>query len=82
MRISSALLVNVGTLSEDWVGGMKLAAIAADRLGKPWVLDPVGCGATPARTKVRTAHMTCRILRRGARCPKRSGATWVDSQIT
>ena len=50
--ISSALLVNVGTLTPDWVESMKLAAVTARAQGKPWVLDPVGCGATPARTKV------------------------------
>lgn len=50
--ISSALLINVGTLSDEWVGAMKLAAAEARRRGTPWVLDPVGCGATPYRTKV------------------------------
>eukprot|EP00887_Chlorella_sp_A99_P006894 scaffold2.g6894.t1 len=49
--ISSALLINVGTLSDEWVGAMKLAAAEARRRGTPWVLDPVGCGATPYRTK-------------------------------
>lgn len=52
VELASALLVNVGTLSEDWVGGMKLAAVAAGRLRKPWVLDPVACGATLARSSV------------------------------
>ena len=51
MKIASALLVNVGTLSPDWTEGMHLAAKAANALGKPWVLDPVGAGATPFRTK-------------------------------
>ncbi|KAI7844450.1 hypothetical protein COHA_001954 [Chlorella ohadii] len=50
--IASAVLINVGTLSDDWVGGMKLAAKKAVELGKPWVLDPVGCGATPYRTQI------------------------------
>jgi hydroxyethylthiazole kinase len=31
---------------------MRLAAVRATALGKPWVLDPVGCGATPYRTGV------------------------------
>ncbi len=51
-KIASALLVNVGTLSPDWTEGMRLAAEAANALGKPWVLDPVGAGATPFRTQV------------------------------
>ncbi|KAL4420339.1 hypothetical protein ABPG77_006146 [Micractinium sp. CCAP 211/92] len=52
IKIASALLINVGTLSEEWVGGMRLAAKAATIQGKPWVLDPVGCGATPYRSQV------------------------------
>jgi len=41
--ISGALVVNIGTLSPQWVEAMRL-------LGKPWVLDPVGAGATRYRT--------------------------------
>lgn len=52
-KIASALLVNVGTLSPDWVAGMELAAKTANELKKPWVLDPVAAGATPFRTEVR-----------------------------
>jgi len=52
-KIASALLVNVGTLSPEWVDGMRAAACAAKALNKPWVLDPVGAGATPFRTQVR-----------------------------
>ena len=52
VKIASALLVNIGTVTSDWVSSKKLAANAANFLGKPWVLDPVGCGATPFRTKV------------------------------
>lgn len=52
IAISDALVVNIGTLSPPWVEGMHRASGAAVRLGKPWVLDPVGCGATPYRTRV------------------------------
>ena len=52
VSISASLVVNIGTLSPDWVRSMKLAAARATSLGKPWVLDPVGCGATPYRTGV------------------------------
>jgi hydroxyethylthiazole kinase len=51
MAISSSLVVNIGTLSPRWVEAMKLAVKKAVSQGKPWVLDPVGCGATPYRTK-------------------------------
>ncbi len=47
--ICGALVVNIGTLDEYWVETMLRAAREADRLGKPWVLDPVGAGATPYR---------------------------------
>jgi hydroxyethylthiazole kinase len=50
--LSSALVINIGTLSPTWVEGMQRAAARAVALGKPWVLDPVGCGATPYRTGV------------------------------
>jgi hydroxyethylthiazole kinase len=52
MAISSSLCINIGTLSPKWVEAMRLAAKKAVSQGKPWVLDPVGCGATPYRTGV------------------------------
>jgi hydroxyethylthiazole kinase len=51
VAIASALVVNIGTLSPPWVAAMERAALRARALGKPWVLDPVGCGATPYRTR-------------------------------
>lgn len=50
--IASALVINIGTLSPAWVTAMHLAAERAVAGGKPWVLDPVGAGATPYRTTV------------------------------
>lgn len=52
MSIASALVVNIGTLWENWGGSMRLAARRAVDLGKPWVLDPVGCGSTSPRTRL------------------------------
>lgn len=48
-RIASALTVNIGTLSPDFLAGMKAAAEAASETGKPWVLDPVAHYATAYR---------------------------------
>ncbi|WNG37799.1 hydroxyethylthiazole kinase [Archangium violaceum] len=48
--ISQALVVNIGTLSPEWVEGMQLAVHSARRARVPWVLDPVGAGATRYRT--------------------------------
>jgi hydroxyethylthiazole kinase len=50
VAISNALVINIGTLSPPWIEGMQRAAKRAVALGKPWVLDPVGCGATKFRT--------------------------------
>ena len=50
--ISDTLCINIGTLSPPWVEAMGKAASRANALGKPWVLDPVGCGATAYRTRV------------------------------
>jgi hydroxyethylthiazole kinase len=55
IAISDALVVNIGTLSPPWVGAMQAATGRAGALGKPWVLDPVGCGATPYRTRTAAA---------------------------
>ncbi len=49
--MAKALVVNIGTLSEPWVASMKRAMRAADDLGIPVVLDPVGVGATGYRTQ-------------------------------
>ncbi|MBL3658828.1 hydroxyethylthiazole kinase [Fulvivirga sp. 2943] len=51
MKICQALVVNIGTLDEYWVTSMKKAATQANQLQKPWVLDPVGAGATPYRNE-------------------------------
>lgn len=48
-RIAGALVVNVGTLSSDWVEAMEMAMRAAREAGVPIVYDPVGAGATPYR---------------------------------
>ena len=68
VAISSALAINIGTLSPPWVEAMILAAAKAVELGKPWVLDPVGCGATPYRTGVAAelAGMSPTIIRGNA----------------
>lgn len=46
-----ALVLNIGTLSEDWIEAMVLAGAEANARGVPVVLDPVGVGATTYRTE-------------------------------
>jgi hydroxyethylthiazole kinase len=48
--LASALVLNIGTLSEDWIEAMLLAGRAASTRAIPIVLDPVGAGATAYRT--------------------------------
>lgn len=52
VEIADALVVNIGTLDEYWSESMLKAAYRASNLGKPWVLDPVGCGATSFRNEL------------------------------
>jgi hydroxyethylthiazole kinase len=47
--LSGALVVNMGTLTRDWIEGAEAAVAGARGAGKPWVLDPVGAGATAFR---------------------------------
>jgi hydroxyethylthiazole kinase len=49
--ISTSLVINIGTLSKSWIESMKLAGRLAVVAGKPFVLDPVGSGATKLRTE-------------------------------
>jgi hydroxyethylthiazole kinase len=49
--IANALVLNIGTLQDDWVESMICAAKAANAKGIPVILDPVGSGATSLRTQ-------------------------------
>ena len=48
-QLASALVLNIGTLTSDFVGSMQLAARAANTKGIPVILDVCGAGATPFR---------------------------------
>jgi len=54
IKIANSLVLNIGTLSPAWIQAMTLSLKAANFKGIPVVLDPVGIGATPYRTK--TTH--------------------------
>jgi hydroxyethylthiazole kinase len=51
VNIASALVINIGTLSDPWTSAMFKAAARAKERGIPIVLDPVGVGATEYRTR-------------------------------
>ncbi len=48
-KIASALVLNIGTLTVDFVEAMKIAALSANEKGIPVVLDVCGAGATQLR---------------------------------
>jgi len=50
VSISSALVINIGTLNERTIPSMFKAGKKANELGLPVILDPVGAGASSLRT--------------------------------
>lgn len=58
--LAQALCVNIGTLDAPWAEAMEIAAQAMAASGRPWVLDPVGVGATQFRRDVCTRLMALR----------------------
>src|ERR1039458_9953107 len=49
-QIASALVLNMGTLTVDFVEAMKLAAQSANQKGIPVVLDVCGAGSTDRKS--------------------------------
>lgn len=50
-EISSGILINIGTLTEDELEAMMVTGQAANKHNIPILLDPVGVAATPFRTE-------------------------------
>lgn len=50
VKLAQALVINIGTLTNETFEGMKRAGVVANQLGIPIVFDPVGVGATSYRT--------------------------------
>lgn len=51
IQIASALVLNIGTLTVEFVEAMKIAARAANQKGIPVILDACGAGATTLRNR-------------------------------
>lgn len=51
-RLAQCLSVNIGTLDPAWAEAMEQAAAVMTEADRPWVLDPVGVGATRFRRDV------------------------------
>ncbi|WP_199750599.1 hydroxyethylthiazole kinase [Gynurincola endophyticus] len=58
VQLAHALVINIGTLDEYWTESMLIAAKEAKSNKTPWVLDPVGAGATPFRDQVLSVLLT------------------------
>ena len=50
--IANALVINIGTLEDYWVESMNLAIEKVLEKKIPWILDPVGAGATAYRNRI------------------------------
>ena len=50
--MAAAINLNIGTISPQWMEGMRSAVGVARMRGKPCVLDPVGIGATKYRQRI------------------------------
>jgi len=50
VSFAGALVLNIGTLTDDWIASMIKAGKKASKLKTPIILDPVGAGATTLRT--------------------------------
>lgn len=66
--LAQALTINIGTLDPIWAEAMELAARTMNAAGRPWVLDPVGVGATQFRREVCASLLTLhpRVIRGNA----------------
>lgn len=51
-RIAGGVLVNLGTPDDGTAAAFTVAAQAAHEVGTPWVLDPVGVGGLPWRSRL------------------------------
>ena len=58
LSIANSLVINIGCLDDNEIRGMQAAASAAVKYGKPWVLDPVGVGASKVRTETAVELIT------------------------
>ncbi|RUS52573.1 hydroxyethylthiazole kinase [Kurthia sp. 3B1D] len=80
VRVSDALLLNIGTLNERTMEAMVIAGKAANTQQVPVVLDPVGVGATPFRkqfVKQLLAQVNIDLLRCNAgELAALTGAQW------
>ena len=59
LSICNSLVINMGTLDAHWSNAMIQAAKKANAIKKPWVLDPVGAGASAYRNQLLEELLLC-----------------------
>ncbi len=59
VSFAGALVLNIGTLTDEWIDSMIIAGKKATELGTPIILDPVGSGATDLRTQSAKKIISC-----------------------
>lgn len=57
-KIAGALVLNIGTLTQEGIDAMIIAGKSANEHGVPVIFDPVGAGATSFRTETSRKIMT------------------------
>ena len=85
-RLADAVLINLGTLSDETQEAMRRTAPVAADTGTPWVLDPIAVGVLDRRTTLAHDLLTSRptVIRANASevlslAGEQGGAKGVDS---
>lgn len=60
-KITKALVINIGTLDDDWIRSMELSQDFAHQCHIPIVLDPVGAGASRYRTTTALSFLNQKV---------------------
>lgn len=81
-HLCSSALINIGCLDDKQIEAMRLAAGYFSELGKPWVLDPVGAGASKIRTQISQELISMRpsVIRGNAAEIAAINGTCIDSR--
>lgn len=88
--LSSALVVNIGTLDDNWIKSIKVACKEAKKRDIPVILDPVGSGFTKFRTNFSReliasgdiSIIRCNASEAASLIDDRAGGHGVDSKFT
>lgn len=60
VEIANSVVINIGTIDEYWAESKLIAAKKANKINKPWILDPVAAGISSFRNDVLKELLTYR----------------------